>query len=247
MPAVPGLDSASNLTSAASSIRAASYSWVGRYLWGGGKGLTLQEAQVLSDAGLQIMSLYEAAGASLSGFSPTVARRDAAQAIQYAAAVHQPLGSTIYFAGDDFDAGAGDLPTIRAYFEILRGIIVPAMYVLGVYGDGLVCQMLLAAQLVQHTFLAGAMGWQGSLAFKPSADAQQGQTIQQFGLSIDRDSGDPAKMGLWSLPTAPASSPPLQLSITGRDVIRLQRAIGADPDGSFGPKSLSALTSKLDA
>lgn len=247
MPPVPGLDSASNLTSAAASIRTAGYSWVGRYLWQDGKGITLSEAQALSNVGLQIMSIYEAAGASLAGFSPSATKKDASQALQYAAAVHQPLASTIYFAGDDFDASAADLPTIRAYFELLRSLIVPATYRLGVYGDGLVCQMLRDAKLVEHTFLAGAMGWHGSQAFKTSADAVQGQTVFQFGLSIDKDSGDPDKMGLWSLP---ASAPqqnirPYALTIVGADVIRLQRDLRVAPDGVVGPETLAALAQRL--
>lgn len=249
---VLGLDTASGTTAAAQAIRSAGFSWVGRYLWQGGKGLTRREAQALSNAGLQILSLFEAVGASIAGFSPARARADVSLALSQAAIVGQPTGSVIIFAADDFDAGAADLPIIRAYFELIRGPVLAAGYSLGAYGNGLVLRTLQEAGLIEVTMLAGAIGWHESAGFRAAASVVQGGTVQRFGLSIDTDAGVQAPQGLWSLPSvqptqAPALARPLSLSITGLDVIRLQQALDVDPDGRAGPKTLLALQKKIGA
>jgi hypothetical protein len=89
---------------------------VARYLVPSGwKALTKAEADRISTAGLQIISVYETtASRALGGRGAGLV--DGASAVQVANKVGQPKGSTIYFAVD-FDAKDSDMPAVIEYIK----------------------------------------------------------------------------------------------------------------------------------
>ncbi len=170
-----GFDTGVNLTRYASSLAKAGYNFVGRYYNTNNpaKNLTLQEAQVLSQAGLSIIAVWENGfPIKTSYFNFNKGVQDASSAYSYALnKIQQPLFSPIYFAVD-YDPSTSDINgSIKDYFKgIIEGFNGVSSnnpeYSIGVYGSGLVCASLLQANLVTYTWLAQAMGWKNSRTFK---------------------------------------------------------------------------------
>lgn len=108
------------------------YSFVARYLVPSGyKALTKSEADRISQAGLQIVSVFETtANRALGGRSAGLA--DGATAVQVAHQLGQPAGSCIYFAVD-FDATSAQMATVVAYIQAASE--ATPEYTTGVYGS----------------------------------------------------------------------------------------------------------------
>jgi hypothetical protein len=142
-PMAKGFDCATPLTAAlASKFKSDGYEFVCRYLVPNGwKMLTRAEAEAVSAAGLQIISVFETtADRALGGYAAGLS--DGAQAIQSARVVGQPKGTRIYFAVD-FDATALQMPTVIDY---IRGCSTATPeYSTGVYGSASVVQAVRAA------------------------------------------------------------------------------------------------------
>lgn len=120
-------------------FRSDGYEAVARYLvpssW---KAITKSEADTISEAGLQIISVFETtANRALVGRAAGLV--DGASAIQVANDIGQPKGSTIYFAVD-FDATAAQMPAV---IEYIRGAseATPG-YNTGVYGSAAVIKAI---------------------------------------------------------------------------------------------------------
>jgi hypothetical protein len=130
-----GVDCAVPLTGAtARALAAAGYLFAARYLvppayaW---KRLTRAEADEITAAGLQIVSVFETtanrpAGGAVNG------EADGAAALKEAQLIGQPPGSAIYFACD-YDASSKDYDAIEAYLWAAAAEIEE--YVIGVYGS----------------------------------------------------------------------------------------------------------------
>lgn len=118
------------------------YKFVARYLVpSGAKALTKNEADAISEAGLQIVSVFETtASRALGGKAAGTA--DGETALQVAAQVGQPEGSCIYFAVD-FDVTAAQMPTVIAYIKAASD--ATPMYTTGVYGSYAVMEAVYAA------------------------------------------------------------------------------------------------------
>jgi hypothetical protein len=85
-----------------------------------GKKLTASEARLLSQNGIDIVTVYEDAPTEASYFSASRGTKDANGALAQAASVGQPAGSAIYFTVD-YDATSSDIAgNITAYFAITR-------------------------------------------------------------------------------------------------------------------------------
>lgn len=239
--------------------KANGYVAVGRYLGtpGSGKLLTPGEARLLSDAGLMIFSYFErTAGRPLLGAKAGAA--DAALACAQAAAVGQPEGSGICFALDT-DADMDDRSVAGAvldYFATAKETI-EGRYRIGVYGDGEACAALSTAGLVEYEILAGAMGWQGSRAYK-TGELWEGMQYPASApranpLGIDMDPVDLLSfeaVGAWSLaastpePPPPAAKPtPAEIVAAARSLQQMMRDAGLYTgaiDGQIGPQSSAA-------
>lgn len=128
-----GIDCATPLTAKlAAKFKADGQEFVGRYLVpSGGKALTMVEAEAISGAGMQIISVFETtAGRPLGGYEAGL--QDGMTALQVAVAIGQPPGSCIYFAVD-FDASTAQMATV---IEYIRGASeATPNHTTGVYGS----------------------------------------------------------------------------------------------------------------
>jgi hypothetical protein len=138
-----GFDCATPLTAAITAAFVADgFGFVARYLVPSGwKRLTKHEANVISEAGLQIVSVFETtADRALGGRVAGLA--DGATALRLAQEIGQPAGSAIYFAVD-FPATSSQMPAvidyIRACSEATPG------YNTGAYGSAYVVKSLRSA------------------------------------------------------------------------------------------------------
>jgi hypothetical protein len=259
-------DCAQPLTSAVIGRAAvAGFQAVGRYYGspGSGKLLTLAEARRISAGGLAIFCYFErTAGRPLLG--DTAGAADGALAAQQAAAAGQPEGAGICFAIDtDVDMDdRGQREAVVAYFRAARNQLA-GRYRLGVYGDGEACAALFAASLVDYEILAGAMGWQGSRAYR---DGKLWEGMQYPELAASRSpigiNLDPvdlvslAAVGAWSTAGAATDQAPPPGKLVGADrstpvdivseVVKLQQDLAAlglytgEVDGRVGPQTAAA-------
>lgn len=136
-------DCATPLTaSVASAFKRDGFSAVARYLVPSGwKALTKAEADRISAAGLQIISVFETtASRALGGRGAGLV--DGACAVQVANKVGQPKGSTIYFAVD-FDARDAEMPAVIEYIRAASEATPD--FNTGVYGSAKVIKAVMAA------------------------------------------------------------------------------------------------------
>lgn len=128
------------------------------------KCLTRRELDALHGAGLSVAVVFQqrgGAGGNLGDLTAATGRRDAARALQLAAAMGQPTGSAIYFAVDHDYFRSAELAQIEAYFRAARAAI-GTRHTMGVYGSGAVGRRLRDAGLVEHIWLAAARRWSGT-------------------------------------------------------------------------------------
>lgn len=178
-----GFDCATPLSLAvARSFRADGYEFVCRYLVPSGwKMLSRSEAVAISQAGLQIVSVFETtADRALGGYAAGLA--DGATALQAAAAVGQPAGSRIYFAVD-FDATAAQMSTVVDY---IRGCSVSTPnFLTGVYGSASVVQAVRSAGACSGFWQTYA--WSKGVKVPGIHIYQYENNVTVNGVNIDRD------------------------------------------------------------
>lgn len=177
-------------------LKQAGYQFAGRYL----RGFTKQEAQLISDAGLQIVSIHEMGQpTSVNYFSYDRGQKDGVKALRQAQAINQPKGTAI-FATVDYDAIQRHLSAIAAYFKGFNDSIkqLGGQYVVGGYGSGLVLNHLLEAGLLDYTWLCGSTGYQGYHSFT-EWDIRQGKQVPACGIMIDTDESQGDDFGSWTL------------------------------------------------
>lgn len=122
-----GIDCANKITKqVAEKLVTAGQTFVARYLvpakyeW---KRLSPEEAQIISDSGMNILSVFEStANRALDGFAGGEA--DALLALEEAAIVGQPKGKAIYFAVD-FDV------TKESQYDVVEQYLLGAASILG--------------------------------------------------------------------------------------------------------------------
>lgn len=184
-----GVDSSSACTSSTTTcLQSGGYSFVARYYSRttkiAGKKLTLSEAQLITGAGLQLVTVYEDGPTSYSYFSAERGAADAAGAVQQAEAIGQPAGSAIYFTVD-YDASSSEIAgNITVYFQAIFDALLN--YEVGVYGSGAVCKAITEAGLAKYAWLAQSTGWSGYKNFTAWA-IKQGPEQSVCGLNSDTD------------------------------------------------------------
>lgn len=135
----------------AARLQAAGVEYVGRYLGKSWKSISQKEVDVLSNAGLKIISIWETNPTNARYFSEDKGIVDGQEALAYAKSIGQPEGSAIYFAVD-YDALSADLPAILSYFSGIRQSL-GKHYKVGAYGSCAVLEML-------HRSIAADCYWQ---------------------------------------------------------------------------------------
>lgn len=204
MSNILGLDTACDLTLAAPALKASGYEWVGRYVIRpedthlAGKALTKPEAQAISAAGLQIVSIYETNPTHAGYFTYEQGLADARNALDAGEVGGIAMLAPIYFTVDCDIAPE----MVTRYFEAVNNRIGIRSMV-GVYGSGAVCQALLDAGLVTYTWLAQSTGWAGYDAFKSKATIIQLSQQAIHGIIADGDMAHVPDYGGWSLPPSP--------------------------------------------
>lgn len=136
------------------------------------KCLTNQELGVLHDAGLSVAVVFQQRGGAdgnLADLDQQSGIDDAQRALNLATDMVQPEGSAIYFAVDFDYFRASELAQIASYFDSVRQTL-NGKYSVGIYGSGTVGRHLKARGLVDHIWLAGAMGWSGTRAALEEGD-----------------------------------------------------------------------------
>jgi hypothetical protein len=247
-----GFDAAQDCTPILANAKASGVSWVGRYLsFNSSKNLSRPEAEAIRAAGIDIVSIWEARGDLFRTFTKENATREGNEALALAEEVGQPRHTAIYFAVD-FDATQQQIEAgVIPYFLEINARLY-GQYKVGAYGSGLVLSRLDAEGLIEFDWLAGAMGWQGSQAYKNAhmQEIAQGRDSDPwgFGFPIDTDeAADGTDFGSWYGGVAPPVSvlDVIEQILAYGDfragVEMYQRPRGLLPDGRIGPITLRAI------
>lgn len=179
-------------------IKRAGYDFAGRYLvpavgtlaW---KALTKTEAEVITGAGLRLLTVWETTADRVKG-GAAAGTSDGKRALQCAVDIGMPTSGIIYFAVD-YDATAADMPIVEAYLRAARA--QTGDYEIGVYGSYKVIEYMAARDVCKAYWQC--VGWSGG---KISANhnvyqAKWGQTVA--GVSVDiNDCPDMSRAGIWN-------------------------------------------------
>lgn len=158
-----------------------------------GKRITKEEAQIISNAGLQIISVFEKMGdqADING---AMGKRDGEWALQAAREVGQPDGSCIYFAVD-YDAQPSDMDNVAAYIKAAAD--ATPTYSTGVYGSKAVIDEMQKRGACSHHFQTYAWSHGEKNPYIHLYQYQNG--VQLHGIEVDLDEAY-GNEGAWSLP-----------------------------------------------
>ncbi|NOU85071.1 DUF1906 domain-containing protein [Paenibacillus sp. LMG 31460] len=185
------------------------YLFVARYLVPSGyKALTKSESETISEAGLQIVSVFETtANRALGGRSAGLA--DGATAVQVAHNLGQPPGSCIYFAVD-FDASSAQMPTIIAYIRAASE--ATPEYTTGVYGSYTVMEAVRNAGACSHFWQTYA--WSGGKKANFINIYQYLNDVVEHGIGVDYDDSY-GNEGWWNTIAPP--EPPVSYPLSPKD------------------------------
>jgi hypothetical protein len=208
-----GFDCATPLSaSAATAFKADGYDFVVRYIdtnqssW---KRLSSEEAQIISNAGLEIVSVFERMGdrANINDLSGAA---DGLVALQAAQDLGQPEGSTIYFAVD-YDAQPSDMDSIEAY--IRAAAAATPNYPTGVYGSYAVIEEMKKRGACSHFWQTYA--WSGNLLSSSIQIYQYRNDINAHGIDVDLDTSY-GNEGWWNtMPLIPVSDANKMIGLLG--------------------------------
>ena len=170
-----------------------------------GKNLTRSEAAALSRAGIWIVVVWEQTASRVLG-GKTAGASDAREAARQAKVCGMPDDRPIYFAVD-FEATAGQQPTVNAYLDGAASVIGRER--VGLYaGYG----------PIKRAFDAGkiAYGWQtyawSGGAWDPRAQLQQYSNDHRInGVGLDYDRAVKSDYGQWKVGVSPAKEDDMQL------------------------------------
>lgn len=150
----------------------AGYRYVGRYLTGTygsdniSKALTVEEEQIILDAGLRFFPIYQDGGTKLSYFTESQGTKDAQTAIQKAISLGIPKGTIIYFAVDfdvlEYQVNSNVIP----YFRAIHNEFSNSIYKVGIYGTRNACTLVANAGYSCSSFVADmSTGFSGNLGY----------------------------------------------------------------------------------
>jgi hypothetical protein len=114
-------------------------------------------------------------------------------------------GKSALFYTVDYDATQSDidnaiLPYAQAFHSTMGKLCSMAgtpNYLLGVYGNGLVCKALMEAGLVHFSWLSESTGFGGYQMWLPHADIIQIEATTMFGIDVDTNFRRSAEVGAW--------------------------------------------------
>ena len=124
-----------------------------------GKTLRRYERDLILGNGFQTAVVFQHHNDQFASFTVLRGRLDAERSLALARENSQPRGSAIYFGVDGPWRMAYELANILAYFGELKAGLAAAGYRIGVYGSGLVCNMLRTTGLADLCWLAAPTSW----------------------------------------------------------------------------------------
>jgi hypothetical protein len=166
---------------------------------------TAAEALRLSNAGLDLVAVYENKSDTYGYFSSGQGTLDAKGALDQAQALGQPEGSAIYFTVDCDLTSAQVNANVVDYFEAVNAVIGKT-YDIGVYGSGLTCATILDRKLAMFAWLSCSMGWSGSKQFT-GWHIKQSNPANVCGLDVDPDIALPGAFGAFRVEPATTAVP----------------------------------------
>jgi hypothetical protein len=236
-----GIDCATRINATvAAGLKKAGYDFACRYLVpeSYSKALLPAEVKILSDAGLDILSVYETtANRALGGHDAGIA--DGKAALTCAVNVKQPKGSAIYFAVDFDVTSAAHLEAIEAYLKGAASVL-SSYYNVGVYGEYAVIEEMEKRGAAKHFWQTYA--WSGG---KKSSHAnvyqyRNGETAANISVDFNNSFGNE---GFWNIaPAIPKKTafPDVIAGHWAEDAIKTVSDAGVmvgDNTGKFNPNT----------
>jgi hypothetical protein len=124
-----------------------------------GKTLRRDERNLIATNGFQTAVVFQHHNNRFASFTALRGQQDAERSLALAQENSQPRGSAIYFGVDGPWQAAYELANVAAYFQELKARLVGFGYRIGVYGSGLVCNMLLSTGLAELCWLGAPTAW----------------------------------------------------------------------------------------
>lgn len=147
------------------------YRYIGRYLTGtynGGisKALTVEEANIIFDAGLNFFPIYQTSARSQEYFTEEQGEEDAYAAIEAASKLGIPKNTIIYFAVD-FDAMDYQITSnVIPYFKNVHRVMSDSIYQTGIYGTRNACTRVSEMGYACSSFVGDmSTGFSGNLGY----------------------------------------------------------------------------------
>jgi hypothetical protein len=152
-----------------------------------GKTLRAAERNLILANGFQTAVVFQHHNNWFASFTPQRGRQDAERSLALAQENLQPKGSAIYFGVDGPWQSAYELANVAAYFQELKARLAGFGYRIGVYGSGLVCNMLLSTGLAELCWLGAPTSWPDYHAYYQTRrwGLAQLRTSQCGGRSVD--------------------------------------------------------------
>lgn len=212
-----GLDAAQPVARFIPAMKANGIDFACRYYpLGLGKSLSKAEAQELSDAGIDIVTVFETSGdRALEGAD--AGTQDAGKFLAAATELGQPEGSGAYFTVDTDVTDPDDIASVIDYFTAIKAGL-GGHFRPGGYCEGTLAADMLAQRIIELWWVPGAGGWDGSraeaAARRPDiTQAPERPMPNPLGLDYDPNiAGDPNSdvapdFGQWRLPASAAAQP----------------------------------------
>ena len=124
-----------------------------------GKTLRSEEHNLILANGFKTAVVFQHHNNQFASFTAPRGHQDAERSLALAGENSQPPGSAIYFGVDGSWQTAYELANIADYFRGLRAKLAGFGYRIGVYGSGLVCNMLLSTGLAELCWLGAPTSW----------------------------------------------------------------------------------------
>ena len=152
-----------------------------------GKTLRREERNLILANGFKTAVVFQHHNNQFASFTAPRGREDAGRSLALADENSQPPGSAIYFGVDGPWQAAYELENIASYFQELKAGLAGFGYRIGVYGSGLVCNMLLSAGLAELCWLGAPTSWPDYYAYYQTRrwGLAQLRTSQCGGRSVD--------------------------------------------------------------
>lgn len=167
----------------AQKIKSEGYNYVGRYLSDGTdseKGLTRDELDIITAAGLKVFAIYQESGITAAYFTKEQGETDALKAFEAAGKINVPAHEVIYF-GVGYDFTEQECRTaVKQYFQGIADIAqnngIP--YAIGIYAPRNTCSIIREEGLAESIFVADKnTSYSGNLGYV----LPDGWAFDQFG------------------------------------------------------------------